>query len=70
MESKSVNWTPAHTTTTPVIERDHSIIKIHLDSCMIALKDEDGRTKSRELSLAVTKIQEAMFWIDEHMRVS
>lgn len=32
------------------------------------LQDEDGRTKTRELALAVTKLQEATMWIEEHCR--
>lgn len=49
---------------------DPSMIKIHVQSCISSLRDEDGRTKSRELALAVTKLQEATMWIDEHLRLS
>jgi hypothetical protein len=52
------------------LSNDPTIVKIHLQSCITALRDEDGRSKTRELSLAVTKIQEAAMWIDEHLRVS
>lgn len=36
-------------------------------ACRTALIDEDGRSKTRELALAVTKLQEAQFWIGEHL---
>lgn len=49
---------------------DPTMVKIHIQSCMSALRDEDGRAKSRELSIAVTKLQEATMWIDEHLRLS
>ena len=49
---------------------DPAEIKMHVNTCLTALKDEDGRTKTRELSLAATKLQEATMWIDEHMRVA
>ena len=49
---------------------DPTMIKIHIESCISSLRDEDGKTKTRELSLAVTKLQEAVMWIDEHQRLS
>lgn len=49
---------------------DPTMIKIHIMSCISSLRDEDGKCKSRELSLAVTKLQEAVMWIDEHQRMS
>lgn len=49
---------------------DPTMIKVHIESCISSLRDEDGRTKSRELALAVTKLQEATMWIDEHLRLS
>jgi len=49
---------------------DCSVVKIHLHECMDALKDDSGRPKSRELALAVTKLQEATMWIDEHLRLA
>lgn len=49
---------------------DPTMVKIHIESCITALRDEDGRSKTRELSLAVTKLQEATMWIDEHLRLS
>ena len=52
------------------LEPDPTIVKIHLHACIAALRDEDGRVKTRELSLAVTKLQEATMWIDEHLRQS
>lgn len=54
----------------PANPNDPTIIKIHIQSCITSLRDEDGRTKSRELALAVTKLQEATMWIDEHLRIS
>ncbi len=48
---------------------DPTAIKCHVQSCITSLRDEDGRCKSRELSLAVTKLQEAVMWIDEHQRL-
>ena len=61
------------TTDNPVFTlgvNDPSMIKIHVQACISSLRDEDGRTKSRELALAVTKLQEATMWIDEHLRLS
>lgn len=49
---------------------DPTMIKIHIESCISSLRDEDGRTKTRELAIAVTKLQEATMWIDEHLRLS
>lgn len=49
---------------------DPTMIKIHIQSCISGLRDEDGKAKSRELSLAVTKLQEAVMWIEEHQRFS
>lgn len=49
---------------------DPTLVKIHIESCISSLRDEDCRCKSRELSLAVTKLQEATMWIDEHLRLS
>lgn len=54
----------------PLSERDPIIVKMHVEACIDALRDEDGRSKTRELSLAVTKLQEATMWIDEHLRRS
>lgn len=51
--------------------KQHSTgIKSQIRLCITAMRDEDGRTKSRELALAVTKLQEAVMWIDEHLRVN
>lgn len=52
------------------IERDPTIVKIHIDACVRALRDEDGNCKDRELSLAVTNLRQAAMWIDEHLRLS
>lgn len=49
---------------------DPFVIKCHVQSCISLLRDEDSRTKTRELALAVTKLQEAVMWIDEHLRLS
>lgn len=49
---------------------DPTMIKIHVMSCIASLRDEDGKAKSRELALAITKLQEAVMWIDEHQRLS
>lgn len=54
----------------PNDERDPTRVKMHIDCCIRNLRDEDGRCKDRELSLAVTKLQEATMWIDEHLRRS
>ena len=52
------------------LTRDTVVVRCHINACISALRDEDGKTKSRELALAVTKLQEASMWIDEHHRVS
>lgn len=62
--------TPAERPTAEPVDRDPTVIKIHIDACIRALKDEDGRCKTRELALAMTKLQEATMWIDEHLRLS
>ena len=49
---------------------DPCMIKIHVISCISSLQDEDGKTASREIALAITKLQEATMWIDEHLRLS
>jgi hypothetical protein len=53
-----------------VVPRDLSLLKCHIQTCIAALKDEDGLTKTRELAYAVVKLREAEMWIDEHLRVS
>lgn len=66
-----LNSTPAaHPEVTPIERGELTIVKIHINACVAAMRDEDGRTKSRELSLAVTKLQEATFWIEEHQRLA
>lgn len=47
-----------------------TMIKIHIQSCITGLRDEDGRAATRPLSIAVTKLEEAVMWIDEHLRLS
>ena len=49
---------------------DPTMIKIHVQSCITSLRDEDGKAKTRSLSIAVTKLEEAVMWIDEHLRLS
>lgn len=49
---------------------DPTLVKCHIESCISVLRDEDRRAVSRELALAVTKLQEATMWIDEHLRLS
>lgn len=66
MNTETPTELPAHS----IGVNDPTIIKIHVMSCITALRDEDGKTKSRELALAVTKLQEATMWIDEHLRLS
>lgn len=51
------------------IEADvYAYITNHVRTCVAALRDEDGRSKTRELAIAVTKLQEAAMWIEEHQR--
>lgn len=54
----------------PLASRDPVVVKIHVQSVIKAIVDEDGKAPSRELALAVTKLQEATMWIDEHLRIS
>ena len=49
---------------------DPTIIKLHVQSCITMLRDEDGRAKTRALSIAVTKLEEAVMWLDEHQRLA
>jgi hypothetical protein len=65
MENEQIPQPPIAT-----LDRDPCLIKCHIDACISALRDEDGRAKSRELALAVVKLQEATMWIDEHLRLS
>lgn len=62
--------TPSERPQVQPVDSDPTLVKCHLESCILALRDEDGRSKTRELSLAVTKLQEATMWIDEHLRLS
>lgn len=55
---------------TIALTNDTTVIMIHVQACIAALKDEDGKPATRELSLAVTKLQEAVHWINEHHRIS
>lgn len=70
MPSGSEQQTPVERPAIQLSVNDPSMIKCHIDSCISSLRDEDGRAKSRELALAVTKLQEATMWIDEHLRLS
>jgi len=54
---------------TITLSNDLTMIKIHVNACVTSLRDEDGRVKSRELALAVTNLQQAAMWIDEHQRL-
>lgn len=49
---------------------DLTNIKIHIDAIVTTMRDEDGRVKTRELALAVTNLQQARMWIEEHQRLS
>lgn len=49
---------------------DPTLVKMHIQSCITSLRDEDGKAKTRALSIAVTKLEEAVMWIDEHLRLS
>ncbi len=51
-------------------QNDPTVVKMHIQSCISRLRDEDGRAKDRPLSIAVTKLEEACMWIDEHLRLS
>lgn len=62
--------TPNSVTIPKLSTNDPTVIKCHIQSCIGSLRDEDGKTKTRELSLAVTKLQEAVMWIDEHQRLN
>jgi hypothetical protein len=59
---------PSERRTMELSVNDPTMVKIHIESCITALRDEDGRTKTRQLALAVTKLEEAVFWIDDHQR--
>ena len=64
------NEQPIQNSEVEPVPSDTTMVKIHVEACIKALRDEDGRAKTRELSLAVTKLQEAVMWIDEHQRIS
>ena len=52
-------------------EVDLSAVKILAAICVGRIKDHGaGKPASRALSLAITKLEEATFWIDEHQRLS
>ena len=52
-------------------EVDVTALKCVTAAIIGRIKDHgNGKPASRELSLAVTKLQEVTFWIDEHQRLS
>ena len=52
-------------------EVDLSAVKILAAICVGRIKDHgDGKPASRALSIAITKLEEATMWIDEHQRLS
>lgn len=42
-------------------------VQTTVERCIRGLQDEDGRTKTRELALAATKLEEASMWIRQHL---
>ena len=57
--------TPDPQPTTDAIDSDPVLVKCYVNECVRAIS---SGAKSRELSLAITKLQEAAMWIDEHLR--
>lgn len=62
---------PSEQTTEHVVEgfetTDTTIIKIHVQEMVKNLRN---CAKTRELAVAITKLQEGIMWIDEHQRVN
>lgn len=48
------------------IDSDPAAVKVIIDALVAAL-NQGSRPTSRELSLAVTNLQQAGFWIQEHL---
>lgn len=53
--------------TTLEITDDPTSLRSILEAMIKELRGPDGRPSSRECSLAVTKLQEAQFWLGEDM---
>lgn len=52
------------------ITNDPTDCKVIIDELVEAIQGPDKRAASRELSLAVTNLQQARMWINEHQRLS
>lgn len=55
-----------HTTALQITD-DPTTLRTILYEMIVALRSKDGRAGSRERALAVTKLQEAMFWLMEDL---
>jgi hypothetical protein len=58
---------PTESQTSLEITDDSTTLRTILNEMIAALRGADGRPSSRERSLAVTKLQEAAFWLMEDM---
>lgn len=68
MDTEYLNYTGS---TTPITITDDPIsLRLILDEIVKQLRGPSGRAASRERSIAVTKLQEARFWLGEDMFVN
>ena len=52
------------------ITNDPTDCKVIIDQLVEAIQGPDKRAASRELSLAVTNLQQARMWINEHQKLA
>jgi hypothetical protein len=67
---RDVEALKATQTTALEVSDDPTVLRTILHEMVVALRGESGRPASRERSLAVTKLQEAMFWLMQDMAQS
>lgn len=59
-----VDFTPA-TGAAPAVSAPRALTQV-IEDLIGSVRGAEGRAPTRELSLAVTKLQEALFWVKEH----
>lgn len=66
-QKKEIEVNPKDETMVLEITDDPTAIRAILEDIIKQLRGPDGKPKSREQSLAVTKLQEARYWLGEDM---
>jgi hypothetical protein len=67
MDEKTTTTTTREEMVSLEITDDPGTLRELLEAMIQALRGPTGRGASREASLAITKLQEARFWLGEHM---